>query len=827
MPISIPNLLHFDDNSLLSGGNLVIWGCMQMAHDERLELLRDLERKVLWLATWMIHNANHLRDNRDGLKVGGHQASSASAATIMTALYFAALRPEDRVAVKPHASPVFHAIQYLLGNQTLGRLKNFRGFKGAQSYPSRTKDADDVDFSTGSVGLGVAQTLFASLAQDYLRTKGWGVDGPEARMVALLGDAELDEGNIFEALLEGWKHGLRNTWWVVDYNRQSLDAVTREGLWARFEAMFRNFGWDVIILKHGRLQEAAFAEPGGERLRRWIDDCPNQLYSALTFQGGAAWRKRLTEELADNADAVGLIGRWNDEELAQLMGNLGGHDLPSLLEAFEIARSHNRPVCFITYTIKGFGLPLAGHKDNHAGLMTTAQMTAFQARMNIRSGHEWDRFEGLASGAAALEGLLSSAPFNAKGMRRHRAARIPLPDRLDVDPQPVMSTQQGFGLLLHELGKSCSSLADRIVTTSPDVTVSTNLGAWVNRRGLFARHDVADIFRTERIPSTYNWTFSPRGQHIELGIAEMNLFLLLSALGLSHALTGERLIPIGTVYDPFIQRGLDALNYACYQDARFIIAATPSGVTLAGEGGAHQSISTPLIGMAQDGLASFEPAFVDELEVLLRWAFDYLQRDGEADPDQLSWLRDQKGGSVYLRLSSRSIEQPARSITPALAAGIIDGGYWLRPPGPNAEVAVAYSGAIAPEAIRAAGLMAEDRRDVGLLAVTSADRLNAGWTAAARARENGRPQARSHIERLLAELPRDCVLVTVVDGHPATLGWLGAVAGHRTRALGVEHFGETGALADLYRHFGIDSQAIVAAVQAMTTGRPLRHLRLA
>ncbi|MBN9548773.1 MAG: transketolase, partial [Alphaproteobacteria bacterium] len=265
--------------------------------DDRLAKLSELERKVLWLATWMIHNANHLRDNGDGLKVGGHQASSASLATIMTALYFCVLRPEDRVAVKPHASPIFHAIQYLLGNQKLEKLKNFRGYKGAQSYPSRTKDADDVDFSTGSVGLGVAQTLFASLAQDYIRTKGWGGALPEGKMVALIGDAEMDEGNIFEALLEGWKHGVRNTWWVVDYNRQSLDAVVREGLWARFEAIFRNFGWDVVIIKHGKLQQAAFAEAGGEKLRQWIDQCPNQLYSALTFQGGAAWRKRLLDDL--------------------------------------------------------------------------------------------------------------------------------------------------------------------------------------------------------------------------------------------------------------------------------------------------------------------------------------------------------------------------------------------------------------------------------------------------------------------------------------------------------------------------------------------------
>jgi pyruvate dehydrogenase E1 component len=326
----------------------------------RLAALTELERKVLWLATWTIHNANHLRDDSDGLKVGGHQASSASLATIMTALYFAILRPEDRVAVKPHASPIFHAIQYLFGRQTREKLENFRGYGGAQSYPSRTKDDDVVDFSTGSVGLGVAQTLFAALTQDYLRDKGLATDRPEGRMVALLGDAEMDEGNIFEALLEGWKHGVRNAWWIVDYNRQSLDAVVREGLWEKFEAMFRNFGWDVVILKHGALQTAAFAEPGGERLREWIDGCPNQDYAALTFQGGAAWRKRLTDDLGDRGEVSKLIDRRSDAELAELMSNLGGHDLQSILEAFEAARSHDRPTCFIAYTIKGFGPAVPG-----------------------------------------------------------------------------------------------------------------------------------------------------------------------------------------------------------------------------------------------------------------------------------------------------------------------------------------------------------------------------------------------------------------------------------------------------------------------------------
>src|SRR3954447_18885389 len=700
--------------------------------DAGIRILSELEKKVLWLSSWTIHHANHIREASDGLKVGGHQASSASLAAIMTALYFHVLRPQDRVAVKPHASPNFHAIQYLLGKQTREKLEGFRGYKGAQSYPSRTKDADDVDFSTGSVGLGVAQTLFSSLVQDYVRSH-FATERPEGRMVALVGDAEMDEGNIFEAMLEGWKQGLRNCWWVIDYNRQSLDAVIREGLWARYEALFKAFGWDVVIVKHGELQEAAFKEPGGEALRTWINNCPNQLYSALTFQGGAAWRKRLMNELGDQGPVSRLIDKRSDDELARLMGNLGGHDLPSLIEAFTNADS-DRPTCFICYTIKGSALALAAHKNNHAGMMTPAQMDQLREQMQVRPGHEWDKFEGLATPASDLQAYLERVPFATKEPRRYRAPHVEVPAELSVTIQPTMSTQFGFGALLNELGRGDTDFVRRIVTTSPDVTVSTNLGPWVNRRNLFARQKMADVFKSERIPSTFNWEFSPQGQHIELGIAEMNLFILLSALGLSHTINGERLLPVGTLYDPFIARGLDALNYACYQDARFMVVATPSGITLAGEGGAHQSIGTPLIGMAQDGLAAFEPAYVDELAAIMAWSFDYIQKDGEGAPSERNWLRDETGGAGYLRVSTRPNEQIKRSVTPELRQAIIDGAYWMRKSGPNCQVVVAYTGAVAPEAIEAVGLIGEDRRDVGLLAVTSADRLNAGWTAAQRAR---------------------------------------------------------------------------------------------
>jgi pyruvate dehydrogenase E1 component len=795
---------------------------MAATHDD-LAVLGALERKVRWLAAWTIHNANHLRPSDDGLKVGGHQASSASLATIMTALYFSALRPEDRVAVKPHASPVFHAIQYLLGKQTREKLERFRALKGAQSYPSRTKDSDDVDFSTGSVGLGVAQTLFASLVQDYVHAHGWNEGKPAGKMVALVGDGELDEGNIFEALLDGSKHGLKNTWWVIDYNRQSLDAIVREGLFSRFAAIFEAFGWDVVTLKYGSLQQQAFAEPGGEALRRWIDTCPNQDFSALTFQGGATWRKRLLEDLGDQGDVTKLIERRSDDELAALMANLGGHDLPELLKAFEAARQHMRPVVFFAYTIKGFGLPLAGHKDNHAGLMNPTQMEAFRILTDIRVGHEWDFFEGLDIPEPRLQDFLAKVPFAQAKSRHFEAPVYAVPASLALPHQEKYSTQQAFGLVMNAIAGSSDPLADRIVTTSPDVTVSTNLGAWVNRRGVFGRDAIADVFKAENIPSTFKWDHSPKGQHIELGIAEMNLFILLSAMGLSHSLWGERLLPVGTLYDPFIMRGLDALNYACYQDARFLLVATPSGLTLAPEGGAHQSIMTPLIGMAQDGLAAFEPAFADELAVIMRFAFDYMQRDGHDLPDDTTWLRDQAGGAVYLRLSTRQIDQPRRAMTPALERSIIDGAYWLREPGANPGIIVIYTGVVAPEAIEAVGMMAEDRRDIGLLSVTSADRLYAGWTAAQIARENGKPHALSHIERLLANVPDNCALVTIIDGHPATLGWLGSVRGHRVRSLGVDTFGQTGNLADLYKTYGLDSQSIMAAAEHIAPGRPIRY----
>ncbi|MEM1104999.1 MAG: transketolase [Pseudomonadota bacterium] len=766
--------------------------------NDQTPILERLDERLRWLASWTIHHANHVRESRDGIKVGGHQASCASISSIMAALYFRALRPEDRVAVKPHASPVFHAIQYLFGRQTQAQLEQFRAFGGAQSYPSRTKDIDDVDFSTGSVGLGVAVTAFASLAQDYLISKGRLAPEKRGRMISLLGDAELDEGNIYEALIEAYKHDIRNTWWIVDYNRQSLDAITADRMFRRFDDVFATMGWEVVTLKYGKTQRAAFRKKGGAALRKWIDACPNADYAALTYLGGAEWRKRLLADLGDADGIETLLSSFDDDGLQALMTNLGGHCMESLCEAFEEV-DDDRPRLFIAYTIKGYRLPFQGHKDNHSGLMTPNQMASYRADLGIPEGEEWAPFAGVDAGeAAALRDLVRNAPFAADTQRRHTAPPLAVPARgaFPVPTDASISTQAAFGKVMLELSKQDSALADALMTTSPDVTVSTNLGGFVNQRGLFNRTQAIDVFRKAKIPSPQKWQGDGTGQHVELGIAENNLFLVMAAFGLTDRLFGSRLLPVGTLYDPFIYRGLDALNYACYQDARFMLVATPSGITLGPEGGAHQSIGTPLVGMAQPGLTSFEPTYADEVSEIMRWAFEHMQAE--------------TGGSVYLRLSTRALEQPDRE-GEAWKDDLLCGAYWLEPPRPETELVLVTCGATAPEVRAAADVMAEDFQHIAVLNAVSPDRLHNEWQRGRADRWNGQGSALSHVERVLGQVPRSAGLVTVLDGAPATLSWLGGVCGHRVSPLGVTDFGQVGDLPDLYRHYRLDTDAIVEA----------------
>ena len=769
-------------------------------------VLESLEKRVLWLSTYMIHYANKIRANPDGLKVGGHQASCASVVSLMTALYFAVLRPQDHVAVKPHASPVFHAIQYLLGNLPQHLLTTLRDFGGLQAYPSRTKDPDSVTISTGSVGLGAAATIFGALTQRYVRDHfGY---SPPGRYIALVGDAELDEGNVPEALGEASAYGLRDLWWIVDINRQSLDHIAPDGQVVQIARMFGAKGWEVLWLKYGSKQRAFFDRPNGDGLRQWIDACSNAEYQSLLNADGARIRRAMQEwGTTVGINMAALLADVPDAELKALMMNLGGHDMPQILRAFEAA-AHipDRPVAILAYTIKGWGLPVAGHIENHAAQLTGEQIATLQKDLGITTGHEWDNFP-----ITDPTGQWMQRSLQQRGFTQQRPASpvarpaLQVPETLDMHVPEHAATQGAFGHILVAF-HAIPAVAERLVTVSPDVAVSTNLANWINKRGIYAPADKPNYWAKNEIKSLLKWNETAEGQHIELGIAENNLYLALAMLGLAQELHGELLFPIGTVYDPFVARGLDALTYATYSGAKFLFAGTPSGLSLSREGGAHQSIYTPLVGMGLPGLLYYEPAYAAELECIMCWG--------------LQQLTDrQHGQSLYLRLSTRSITQAVRHSTPAWRRQVLAGGYWLRDHRQQPDYAarprlhIFACGVMLEEALQASTLAAEDGIYANVINVTSADRLFRDYFQASH------QATTSYLDELLPPVDRQVPAITLLDGHPLTLAWLGAVFSAPVKPLGVVHFGETGSLQELYHKHHIDTDAVLAAIVQVLFGR--------
>ena len=755
-----------------------------------LNILRDLERKVSWLSNYIIHYANNLRLKEDDLKVGGHQASCASVISILVVLYFKILNKFDRIAIKPHASPVFHAIQYLLNNQSLENLKNFRKINGAQAYPSLTKDYSNVDFSTGSVGLGGAMTIFSSIVQDYLFCNDILKTHNKSKMISVFGDAELDEGNVYEALLEGAKHEIENCWWIIDYNRQSLDGIIYEKLFDKLINLFKLMDWDVHILKYGKKLQRLKSLKGGYRILKWIDDCPNDLFSALTFQGGNAWRSTLKDDFNKNKDISNIIDPLNDTELHQLMTNLAGHDIEELNEVFSKNKNFAKPACFICYTVKGFGLPLAGHKDNHSGIMNIDQFNVYQEAMKIEAGKEWDKTEGLKVPKQTFIKYLSKNNFYNVGKERVLTDQYVEFAEKKISFKNYLSTQDAFGQIINDIGKDEEKVTKRIVTASPDVTVSTNLGSWVNQRNIFRRNAKIDIFKEKKVTSAQKWKYSPNGQHIELGIAENNLFLLLGALGTSENMFGTRLLPIGTIYDTFIGRGLDALNYATYINARFILVGTPSGVTLSHEGGAHQSIITPNIGISQPNLSYYEPSFADELNLLIFWALNNIQK--------------KKGKSVYLRLSTKKLLQPKRELTNLIKDDIINGGYWFKNNYKELDLLIVTTGVIIGEVINCLNTLKEENLNIGVFVVTSPDELYKDWVYSTK-----KINYKSHLEKKLQNIDTNTPIISIIDGHSSALSWIGSVKGQKVIPMGVNNFGKSGDLKEVYELNEINLNSIV------------------
>lgn len=777
---------------------------------EELSVLQEIERRILWLSTLIVHHANNVRPNAEKTKVGGHQASSASVVSIMTALYFHFLRAGDRVSIKPHASPVFHASQYLLGRLDKSYLTTLREFGGLQAYPSRTKDPDPVDFSTGSVGLGAVAPVFAALAHRYGELHFGSVTS--RRFISLLGDAELDEGNVWETVAEEAIRGLSNVVWIVDLNRQSLDRVIPGVRAARLKALFAGAGWEVIEAKYGARLTAAMDASPNDALRRRIDEMNNEEYQVLIrMRDGAELRRRATD-VADagfRRDLIASLASVPDDELRELLANLGGHDLPALIDALDRADAYQQgPAVIFAYTIKGFGLPMAGDPLNHSQLLSQEQMDELARSWAIPADDPWAAFEP-TSAAGRL-----SATASARLVDDVAPCPVLSPEAIPVDvgvrSPNVTSTQEALGRALARLA-DVPEVHERLLTISPDVATSTHLSGWINKVGVFATEAAVDFEQDAK--RMLRWQPAPTGNHIELGISEMNLFMALSQLGLSHELTGQHLIPVGTVYDPFVCRGLDALIYGLYVGAKMIFAGTPAGVSLSPEGGAHQSTVTPSLGIELPNLQLFEPAFASEVEWTL---LDAMRR-----------CCDRLGGSsTYLRLSTKPIDQSLQAEARArlgedeLRRQVLLGGYRLVDRTAAAPelatdcvVQIAAGGIMVPEAMEAAARLHAEGIAANVLAITSPERLFASLRTSRRAllRDASSRSDLGHLETLIPRGERRAPIVTVQDGASHALAFLGSVLGAPVVPLGVDEFGQSGTRADLYRATGIDADQIVNA----------------
>jgi pyruvate dehydrogenase E1 component len=783
-----------------------------------LEMLDRIQQRVLWLSTYIVHYANFVRPNPGGLKVGGHEASSASVVTLLTSLYFYFLRPGDRISIKPHASPVFHAIQFLRGLLPQDKLKAFRQYGGLQAYPSRTKDPDGVDFSTGSVGLGAVAPLFGALVRDYL-VDHFGREAtsvPESSWhIALVGDAELDEGNVWEALGEKYTQRFSHVLWVVDLNRQSLDRVVPDGRAQQLREMFRANGWRIIDLKYGSKLEAVFRKPYGLKLRAQIDEMSNEEYQSLLLQDGEVIRDRLINHAGQKDEAMAqLLDGYRTEEVKELLANLGGHDLEKVLEAYAQAfATEKQPVVIFAYTIKGWNLPSAGNPANHAQLLKPAEIEALRQRLGIPAGEEFSAFPSGSEEARYIEERLEEEEWINGQVTITSRPPIEIPSALGGTYQGMLSTQAILGRIFLALSRH-PQVAPHLVTVSPDVAMSTNLGGWIHKVGVYSHRQMKNYFREKGISLLVDWRESPQGNHIELGISENNLFLLLGVLGLADELYGQSLLPVGTVYDPFVCRALDAFIYGTYSQAKFIVVGTPSGISLSAEGGAHQSVITPGIGVQLPGVTYYEPAFALELEWILLAALAQLQ-------DR------QQGKSAYLRLSTKSIDQELFNVLLAeqtedeLRRQVLKGGYRLVDcreekgyrPGDNV-VHLFVSGAMVPEAISAARQLRTHSIFANVFNVTSADLLFHDGLAVQKEKMQGRKQG-SWLEELVPVWERMAPVVTVHDAHPHTLSFIGGALSTQMMNLGVSEFGQSGSQADLYHRYGIAAEQIIEAAEWM------------
>jgi pyruvate dehydrogenase E1 component len=797
----------------------------------RLALYESIRNHAAFCAVSMIDWANHKPANRGQKpKIGGHQASSLSSADLLCAIYLHLKRPQDRVAVKPHAAPLLYSLGYLMGlvpEEQMGRL---REMGGPQPYPTKTKDPVLVDYTTSSEALGVCATIYDAYGARYQSDNAARLGGRPVDSVyyAHCGDGELTEGQIDESLYDAGRWGLDNLVWIVDLNRQSLDRVMDDSgrleEWAA--AKFLTNGWHVIRLRWGsRLEELFDKGPEGAELRRRMDSLSDAQYQSLILSEPPVARRllagqtgaerpevRALEELfaaeaslgADEARGVEqALAAVPDDELLRTLSHTGGHDIGRLILAFEEALAvEGRPVCIVAHTVKGHGSALAAHPENHGALMSEGQVQELRRVLGVGEG----RFPRPASGSreAALLQQRASECFDLS------LDHVPAPVSVDLrrissGARQRESTGEAFQSLNLHLMRSPAG--PYLAFGAPDVGQTTHLGPVIRQTGVYSPAPRADYFAFLRSRSAFAWRSEASGQFHSLGIAEGNAMLWAYAFGRRKRQAEGKvpLLTVVTVYDKFFERALNQLDYAVYSDARFVAVGVPSGTGLSRETGTHQSVFTPRIVMDLPGIVGYEPAFAEDVRAIYLWA--------------LSQLWDEAGEAVYLRLSTQPFEQPPPQ--PDAAEGAVKGAYWVRraegaDPQQNL-VHIFATGRKVPQALEAAERLEALGIGASVLNVTSYERLWREWDAYRSDPSRWEdPSATYRLAELVPDAELNVPLLIVGDFAPSVCEWVPAALGRLGdhRFLGPRSNSQAGDLESVDRYHGMSVEDIVSAAEA-------------
>jgi pyruvate dehydrogenase E1 component len=664
-----------------------------------LDLVQRLARRALVLAVKMIDDANHRDDEEEGdPKVGGHPAACASCAHIFATLQLNVAGPFDTFASKPHASPMNHALNFLLGlfrepggrrwlseeesKAAMPHLRrySFHGEPVFQSYHAESDPDSWGYFPSGSVGIPPVVSAYTALAYRYAQHHGHEV--PEnTHHWSLIGDSEFREGSLLEVMPEVAERELPNVTWIIDYNRQNLDGTrmpNERGLHGtdadRIVRTGLANGWNALQVIHGRKRLAAFQQPGGEEFKNVLEHGFSDFeFQALLFKrDGAATRQRL---LKKNPKLEKFLSKVDNAKLQELFADLAGHDVHVLAEVFQQAKTSKAPTLLVVHTIKGWGLESFAATGNHSALASREEVVSLLKSEEIDPADPYQRFakgskeQGYleARGKYLREGIEEQWALKDRNLKKFSEAiakvgKLPESFNIDLKFTPVAHTQYVWGQAIGKLIRIGTSahvegtrvtdeekiwqpVADMVLTMAPDVGTSTNTNPAMDAKiygpapteDLETQLDIRDRRRPSLTPKEEVTT-----RHIRFEIAEANCMTAVGAFGKLGYSLGLPYLPIMTVYDFFIKRAFDQLYYNAYWGSTFMVIGTPSGVTLAPEGAQHSwknDIQMP-------NIITWEPAYGVEVDWIVA---ETVRRHAAGD--------DKGRSGVVLRCVTRGLPQ--------------------------------------------------------------------------------------------------------------------------------------------------------------------------